>query len=310
MDIRHPSYFIAIAETGSISRAASQLYISQPAITQYLNRLEYSIGAKLFERVNGKLLPTQIGSIYLQASYAILAKERETDNLINEVRNGTRGELKIVLSYAQIIHRIHRIFIEIKKHFPDVSIVVVDRPSKECLNAVAQGLADIGVVSYQVPDPSLAFEPLWDDYPLLVTGHHHNLDTLAKQPEDPEDFPEVDLADLTDREFLFLKDGNVRKTGDKLFQKAGYRPQIALECTFARPIIQIVEHTDYVGIVPVALTMLDKNVRYYRIKSSPCWHVAAVYRENMPLSEHHKYFIEVMKQLRMLDESECIEEKE
>lgn len=58
MNLRYLEYFIVLAETGNMTRAAQKLYISQSNLSQYLSHEEKRIGKKLFQRVNGRYVPT------------------------------------------------------------------------------------------------------------------------------------------------------------------------------------------------------------------------------------------------------------
>ena len=65
MDFRELQYIIAIAEQENISKAADQLYIAQPTLSRFLQTHEKLVGAKIFQRINGKLKPTYFGERYL-----------------------------------------------------------------------------------------------------------------------------------------------------------------------------------------------------------------------------------------------------
>ena len=68
-------YFLTIAELGSLSKAAEKLYVSQPSLTQYINRLEDNLGIKLFDRSKSPINLTPAGELYLK--YAVDSMERK-----------------------------------------------------------------------------------------------------------------------------------------------------------------------------------------------------------------------------------------
>ena len=77
MEIRHFHYIRTIYETGSISRAAEKLYISQPSLSQLLKSVEKKVGAPLFDRSSQPLRPTTIGQKYLETAQHIMELDTE-----------------------------------------------------------------------------------------------------------------------------------------------------------------------------------------------------------------------------------------
>lgn len=301
MDVKKFQYFIAIAEEKGISQAAKRLYISQPALTQFLRNLEEEVGVKLFERIGNHYLPTTAGKIYLKGAYAIVATKRETYNLINESKNGNVGDFSIALSHSQNAHRIQYLFLKMKERFPNVTFHALERSSELCPDTIATGMADIGIISQPYFSRYLNYIPLWDDYPLLVTNKDHCLDDVAKISPDAR-FPVVSLLDVADRTFISMThSSHVRQECDDLFQRLKLKPNIVFECPFVSSLMQITEATDYVAIVPMGLLNYNPNFRYYCIENAPNWNVMAIHRSNMPLLEHHEYFIEIMKNAPLLD---------
>ena len=301
MDVKKFQYFITIAEEKSISQAAKRLYISQPALTQFLHNLESEIGVKLFERIGNHYLPTAAGKIYLKGAYSIVATKRETYNLINESKNGNVGDFNIALTHSQNVHRIHYLFLKMKERFPNVSFHALECSSEMCPDSITTGMADIGIISQPHSSRHLSSIPLWDDYPMLVTQQDHSLDDVAKFRTDSR-FPVVSLKDVENRVFISMThSSHVRQECDELFQKAMIKPNIVFECPFVSSLMQILERTDYVAIAPMGLLNFNPNFRYYRVEDAPSWNVMAIHRNNMPLLEHHEYFIEIMRNAPLLD---------
>ena len=85
-------YFITIAETGNLTKAAENLYVSQPSLSQYLKRLENSLGAELFDRNSSPLRLTYAGEKYY--AYAIDARRRSEASSLPAVRWSIRKMLR------------------------------------------------------------------------------------------------------------------------------------------------------------------------------------------------------------------------
>lgn len=300
MDVKKFQYFIAIAEEKSISQAAKRLYISQPALTQYLRNLEAEMGTKLFERIGNHYLPTTAGKIYLKGAYSIVATKRETYNLISESKSGGVGDFTISLSHSQNVHRIHYLFLKMKERFPSINFQSIDRSSELCPEAVATGMADIGVVSQPCYSQYLTSIPLWDDYPLLVTSQKHPLDQYARVDSNYR-FPVVNLASVATQTFVSMStSSHAWQVCDTLFQQMRIKPDIVFTCPFVSSLMQIVANTSYIAIVPMGLLNYSPDFRYYCVEDAPSWNVIALHRNNAPLMEHHEYFIDIMKNAPLL----------
>lgn len=91
MDIRDYEYIVAIAEQGSISRAAAQLFITQPALTKFLQRTERELGIDLFLRKGNQFLLTEAGRKYVETGRAIMHLDRTlSQELSEELQNSSR----------------------------------------------------------------------------------------------------------------------------------------------------------------------------------------------------------------------------
>ncbi len=91
-------YITAIAEHGSISKAAREVHISQPGLSQRLRRLEAAIGADLFDRSHAPLQPTEVGKVYLKHAYRALASEEAMRREVSSAAHSRRRRLRIGVS--------------------------------------------------------------------------------------------------------------------------------------------------------------------------------------------------------------------
>lgn len=84
MDFRELRYVVAIAESGTISKAADTLYVAQPSLSKFLQNVERDLGVKLFERINRRMILTAAGEQYVQTAYRILALKNQLQNSMND----------------------------------------------------------------------------------------------------------------------------------------------------------------------------------------------------------------------------------
>ena len=103
MNLNCYQYVISIAENASISKAAKELFITQPALTKYLNKLEADLGVRLFDRSISPLQITYAGELYVQEGRKIIEMHKRLNQQISEMSNMQRGRLTIGINRIWII---------------------------------------------------------------------------------------------------------------------------------------------------------------------------------------------------------------
>ena len=128
---RHLEVFEAVLTAGSISRAASQLHLSQPAISIALANLEEYVGFKLFQRDRGFFAPTR-EALLLQdeVAHGLLALSRVSKR-VAEIRAGVTGSIRIATNGAMSIHFLPPLIATYQKEHVDVNIDILVRSSRQ-----------------------------------------------------------------------------------------------------------------------------------------------------------------------------------
>ena len=148
---RHLEVFDAIIAAGSISRAAAQLNLSQPAVSIALANFEESIGFKLFQRDRGFFAPTR-EALLLQDDMAqgLLALLRVSQR-ISEIRAGSTGSVRIATNGAMAIHFLPPLIAAYQRDHSDVNIDILVRSSRQVAEWVSSRQIDIGLIDTPVP---------------------------------------------------------------------------------------------------------------------------------------------------------------
>src|SRR4026207_2438569 len=126
MDLRHVRTFVTVAEVGTVSRAAEQLHIAQPALSRQIANLEDEFGLKLFDRVGRRLVLTSEGEQLLNDCRGLLNYARALGEQAQVLRRGDVGVLRVSASP----HLIEGIFPDLLHHYaaryPNVQVRLVD----------------------------------------------------------------------------------------------------------------------------------------------------------------------------------------
>ena len=205
MELRHLRYFLAVADALNFSRAAEQLHLSQPPLSQQVRRLEAELGAELFDRSKRQIKLTTAGEIFAIKARAILAQCDEAAKLAARAERGEFGHLRLGLWQLPVPPVQTRLIIECLRAFvkrsPDVHLTLQSLLPGEQIKAVKDGGIDVGIVRLPVAQKSrgIAIETILRE-PMVLAMSENN--SLAR-------FKTVPLRELSNQRYImFARDAN------------------------------------------------------------------------------------------------------
>lgn len=153
-------YLVAIADAGSLTRAAEQLGVAQPALTQGLNRLEAELGVKFFERNRSGATLTDAGRAVIDDIRTSLALAESATLRAQAIAGGKAGRLHI----AFVTHAVYDVLPEalrvLRRDFPGVEVVLSEMSNADQLHALGQGTIDLALLHTPVSLAGRAREKL------------------------------------------------------------------------------------------------------------------------------------------------------
>lgn len=193
--------FIAIARWHSFSEAASQLRLTQPAVSKRIAALEHSLGASLFDRSNKGLRLTEAGSTLLPRAEGILLEFEQAKKAITDLAGEVRGELRLATSHHLGLHKLPPVLRQFCAAYPEVNLQLEFLDSEIALDRVVKGACELAVITLPVGyRGELDFKILWAD-PLSFVTHPDSpllaLRTLSELSAHPAILP--DLTTYTGR---------------------------------------------------------------------------------------------------------------
>lgn len=189
LNLRQVEAFKAVIEAGTVSRAALMLNISQPAMSKLIAHLEEDTGLKLFDRIKGRLAPTERGMRLYEEIDRIFAGVRQVENAVDAIRREEQGRLLVGVMPALSGSFIQQATMGFLKSHPNVFCSVQSRSSQWIADWLVTRKIDVGLVSSRIDNPYIATEPLMVHPLVCIMPPDHPL--AAKTLIEPNDLDHV-----------------------------------------------------------------------------------------------------------------------
>lgn len=213
--------FYMTAKAGSLSKAAAELFITQPAVTHSIKQLEAKLGGQLFFRTSKGVRLTAEGQVLFtyieQAYHFILNGERK----MAEMHQLTDGEVKIGAGDTLCRHFLLPHLQTFHEAYPQIKIQVTNRTTREIIALLKEGKIDIGIVNLPISDHQIDVRESVEIHDCFVTGEKYK--HLSASP--------ISLEDLLNHPMIFLEQGSsTRAYVDQFVASQGFalKPEIEL----------------------------------------------------------------------------------
>ncbi len=181
MDIAALQVFLAVAETGSFSRAAERVFLTQPAVSKRVAALEAQFGARLFDRIGRRIQLTPAGQTLLTHARVILNDVEDAKRRIANLSGEISGRLSLGTSHHIGLHRLPAALKRFHRDYPGVQLDLRFMDSEAACLAVERGELELATVTLPTaPRPPLNIIPVWDDPLEVVIGKRHPLATRRR----------------------------------------------------------------------------------------------------------------------------------
>ncbi len=178
MELQNLQAFITVSETGSFSRAAEKLFLTQPAVSKRISSLEQTLNVRLFDRIGKTVQLTEAGAALLPGSRRILAELEESRRIIGNLSGHVSGPLKLGTSHHIGLHRLPNVLRSFIQQYPQVDLDIHFMDSEEALDAVLKGKLELAIATLpeKAPD-SLTTDIIWHDPLTVAVARDHPLAT-------------------------------------------------------------------------------------------------------------------------------------
>ena len=189
----HYKVFAEVASNLSFSKAASVLFISQPAVSKHIKKLESEIGLPLFVRKGNTISLTSSGDKLLEYLHKAKIIQGQIDSDIQIIKNQlkARGELNIGASTTLSLYVLPKILSSFHKKYPNISILLVNRNSENILKALVDKEIDIAIIEDHHKINSVQYQRFMDDEIIPVCAKHSPYGETVITAEELKNIPIV-----------------------------------------------------------------------------------------------------------------------
>jgi len=249
IELTHLRYFVTVAEELHFGRAARKLAISQPPLTQQIQRLEQRIGFALFERSTRRTALTEAGAAFLPMARAALEQVDRAVASAQAAGRGEAGKLVIATPPSVMLGALPRLIRQFRKGHPKVDLSLREMSTAAIAEALHSGTADVGFLRCESAPEGLRELHRYREGVFVILPRQHRLAGARR----------IRLAALARDPFVFFP----RRLGASFYDElmaccraAGFEPRIVQEATQWPTVVALVEAGMGVTIAPASVARL------------------------------------------------------
>ncbi|MEU6389222.1 transcriptional regulator CynR [Streptomyces sp. NPDC046939] len=245
-ELRHLRYFLAVAEHANFTRAAEELRISQPTLSQQIRQLEKALGVQLLDRAGRTVRLTDAGAAYAHYAQRALRDLAAGERAVLDVQDLSRGHLRLAVTPTFTAYLTGPVISGFHTRHPGISLDVREMSQDRIEADLLADRLDLGIAFTGAHLPGIEATALFTESLSLVVGPHHP-DAGAPGP--------LPVSDLDERQLALLSsDFATRRHIDQHFAEHHVKPRIALEANSISALTEIVARTPLATVLPDAIT--------------------------------------------------------
>lgn len=299
MQLRDIQYAVSIGNHLSFSKAAVALFISQPALSQSIRRLEQELGVPLFVREHNTVRLTAAGKIFVEDGAEILRMSNSLKAKMSDIINLRELHLRLGISTFYSNCYLPRIIPAFRSQFPSITLEIIEESSGVLETLASEGKVDFCMIPAPLDNDQLDSQMIYQEQILLAVPPDHLLNRQFT-PALSSGLPFIDLPVIANEPFIFLKKHQrFTSMAMQLCEEAGFQPKIVFETVNWNTVNSLVANGMGIGFVPEILTenvTTEKKPAYYRIMAANTTRPYVIaYRKGVPLPAAARNFIEIAK---------------
>ncbi len=298
MDLKEFEYVLAINEERSFSRAAKKLFISQPSLSQYINRLEGQMGVTIFDRNTIPLSLTYEGEIYIESVKAIMTIVANMHKSFEDVSDLKIGRVNIGLTPSKANNPLPAILPHFKREYPGIELIITERNSSELEDMLIRGQVDVCLLNLPIKSKGIEYEPIVKENIYIAAPPDYEPPSYV---DTSEKYPQISISDIQNEQFILLHSSQrLRQIADTVFNDENIKPKILLETSSIETSLRLSASGMGFSFVPessVRFAGLTNPPKYFKLPYGLNWTLVIAYREGAYRTKSVKAFAEIAKKV-------------
>ena len=294
-------YIKTIADTQSISKAAEELFIAQPSLSQALQRIERELGTHLFIREPRGMKLTYAGEKYYLMAKEILDIYSDFKSEITHINELKAGRLVIGIARYMGMNILPKILPDFNKNYPNVEIIIREENTRVLENLILGGNVDFALthVHKKEMNEKINYEILKEDEFLLVTPKGYLINSDKIKIKNGKSY--VDLRDLEGEKFILLDiNKGIRKVQDRTIKSYGINPEVVFTTKNFETAKRLAANGMGITMIPkdyLNIFSQDKSYDSFNLSDTEenIWYTAILTIPDIYKSQATKVFIDEVK---------------
>lgn len=294
-------YFLRIVECRNISKAAESLFLSQPSLSKYLQRLEAELGAELFDRSQNPMKLTTAGEYFCEYIHQVELQKRTLLTRISEIQNEGRAKLTIGMPLWRANVLLPEFLPIFRKKHPMIELQLKEGSAAKLEAALMDEEIDLGIMNLPVNYNNTFYEPIMDEHIFLIGSKSSPVVQRLLQGTASAPTHHVDIHEFEDQPFILTQpDQHITGFVSEMLS----RHNIELNCIFRTANVSTAVNLVAAGMGFSFVPETGTQSRYFPADAlalftidEPPLHctLAAVYKKNRYIPDASKIFIQELR---------------
>ncbi len=265
--------FVVVAGELHFRKASERLFLSQPALSKKIQRLEEKLKGALFVRSSRRVALTDAGKSFLPKAAKLLQDAEDALRETQAALEGRVGTLRIGFGIASLPEILPRTILRFRKLYPEVELQMREMPSPSQVSSLIESRLDAGILRMPVTDGKLMCVPLFSEHLVLAT------------PADVRYRPKEGISGFRDSGFICVSPSVSKTFHDRVLSlclRAGFTPRVVQEANEILTMLHLVRAGMGVSLVPRSAQRLKvPGVRFHELGwKEPLWRIGITWNRN------------------------------
>jgi len=299
LDFKELEYAISIAETGSVTKSANILYVSQPTLSKFVQKLAKELKQPIFKRVGNRFKLTYAGEIYIHYAKQILNLKHVMDSALNDIIEKEMGFINIGFPGTRAGYLLPLVLPDYQALHPNIHINVVEYTSTSFDDMLLHGSLDIAFYNFSLERSHIDYEVIEEEDFVLVASKDHPISAYCYEAPGSK-YPRIPLSMISDSLCLLgLRNQRSRQIVDNILHTHNIKLKNVMELSNIYACIRLAAtgygicfaseaHLQHVSLPPQAALYSFDNPTAKTI-------FVAATRKNHSLPQYMRDFVDIVR---------------